>query len=189
MKKPSQSLGVIRALLLPTSLFFGVTLLAADIKPGIVGTNIIVVLPEGFGQRYRIPFRASLRSGGVRRWEVISEPFYARGEDTTALQDVNLFSLCNIKMVAERPDQDPAHLTVDFTQFNIPPQIKISREEIVSSLFYCIIYTSFAEPPTKPIISVVTSPEHKAMVDRAKTDYDKDDFGHRGEKTLGTPTK
>ena len=178
-----------KALLLLISLGFCFTAVAAEIKPGIVSANIIVVMPEGFGQRYRIPFRASLGQGGIRRWERISEPFYASGEDSTSLQDVNLFSLCNIKIVAERPDQDPAHLTVDFTRFCVPPQIKIKPEEIISSLFYCIIYTSFAEPPTKPIISVVTSPEYKEMVERANEDYEKKDFGHRGENPLREPTK
>ncbi len=150
--------------------------------------------PEGFGSRSSIPFRATLGAGGIRRWEVISEPFYARGEDTTALKDVNLFSLCNIKIIAERPEQNPARLKVDFTHFSVPPWIKISSEEVASALFICISYTSLSNPPTKPIISVVTSPEHKAMVERAKkTEYDKDDVGdqrtdhnkgdvgHRGE--------
>jgi len=136
----------------------------------VVGVTIVVMQPEGTGNLGVIPFRFAFKDSGLRQWEIISEPYLAKGEDGTE-QDVNLFSLCKIKITAIRPPQNPARISIDFTNFAVPDWIKISKKEIVSSLFACINSTTVSLFQFQPVVSTITTAENKTVVDRAKAEY------------------
>jgi len=120
-----------------------------------------------------VPFHGTFGSGGLRMWEFLTEPYYAKGEDSTALRDINLFSLCNIKIFADRPEQNPAHLKIDFSRMDIPSSIKITKEEVISSLLDCIIYAQVNPPREKPTVTLTGKPEDEDLLKRATEQYKK----------------
>jgi hypothetical protein len=143
-------------------------LLAVASDTRIIYVNIIVVTPEGYGQRFTLPFSGS-NGGGKRMWEVLTDPYYAESE-TSVKPDINLFSLCHIKLTAEG-NQNPAHLEVDFTEMKIPAFIKIPKQEVVSSLLDCILYAQAAPPREKPLVTIVGKPEDKDLLSAAREHY------------------
>jgi hypothetical protein len=148
---------------------------AADVqKTEITGVSIIMVTPYGFGMRFVIPFLAKFNSDGRRIWECITDPFYAKGEDSR-MRDVNLFSICGIRITAGTPEQNPEHLTIDFSRMKIPGYIKIPKEEIVSNLLTCILYctrdVSSGDARVKPLVRLVGRPEDKVLLATATEQY------------------
>ena len=152
--------------------------LATDIQPETIGIDIIAVKPDGLGLRFVIPFSGTMGVGGKRMWECITEPYYAKSEDLTKTQDINLFSLCKIKITAENTEQNPAHLKIDFFQMQIPAFIKIKKDEVVAGLLSCIIYSTQYSPRQKPEITFVGKPEDRQLFLEAKFQYNKTLFDY-----------
>ncbi len=111
--------------------------------------------------------------GGKRIWEAISDPFYAKSEEALKVQDVNLFSLCRIKITADNGQGKTTHLNIDFSQIDIPKFVKINKDEVVSSILRCIIYSTQFPPHQKPSISLVGKLEDKDLLDQASKQYEK----------------
>lgn len=159
------------------ALFFCFTLSADEVHPEISGFNIIAVTSNGLGVRFLIPFSGENDKGGRQVWEAITEPFYARTEDPAKLTDINLFSLCKLKITAEMPEQKPAHLKVDCSQMAIPPFVKIPKIEIVKALLDCIVENLMFYKRTKPTITVVGRPEDNDWLQKAAQAYEKTTYG------------
>lgn len=154
----------------------------------ILNYQVIALRPDGLGQRVLIPFDGHINNGGLRLWECIAGPFYAEGEDTTLRKDINLFSLCKIKISASRPEQNPAKLLIDFSNMTIPKGVVIPKRDIVDALFYCIIKTSFVHTLEKPQIELKLPIDDKEVFTLSKQTYDSPYFGHlKGDKGHSTP--
>jgi hypothetical protein len=134
----------------------------------LIHVSIIAVTPEGYGVRCMLPFSGS-DGGGKRMWEILTEPYYAESE-TSVKPDLNLFSLCHIKISVEG-NQNPAHLKVDFTEMKIPAFIKIQKQEVVSCLLDCILDAQVSPPREKPVVTVVGKPEDKDLLNAAREHY------------------
>jgi len=144
---------------------------ATEIHPALIGIDIIAVRPDGLGMRFVIPFSGTTGVGGRRMWECITEPYYAKSEDESKAHDVNLFSLCGIKITTETPEQNPARLKIDFSGMQIPPYIKVKKDEVVGGLLTCIIYCTQYSPREKPAITVVGKSEDTQLLDEARFQY------------------
>jgi hypothetical protein len=164
-----------------------ISLSRSEESPAILNYQIIALRPDGFGQRVLIPFNGHIENGGLRLWECIAEPFYAQGEDITLRKDINLFSLCKIKIFANRPEQNPAKLIIDFSGMTIPKGVVIPKKDIVDALFYCIVKTSFVHTLEKPEIELKLPADDKEVFISSKEVYDSPDFGHvKGDKGHST---
>jgi len=120
-------------------------------------------------------------------WECIAEPFYAQGEDKTLLKDINLFSLCGINITVNRPERNPAEISINFTNMAVPKGTDIPKKDIIDALFYCIVKTSFVHTLEKPKVSIKYPSEDKDLYEAAKAEYDSPDFGHvKGDKGHST---
>ena len=153
--------------------------LSTEPETTIYRYNIIVVLPEGVGHRYILPFLADKNSGGLHFWENIAEPFYVKSEDTSTLRDVNLFSLTNIAIHASRPATNPASLTIDFREMRIPEWFRITKKEVIFSAFYCILKGSYNDTLKKPSVSYLANDEDVELIESERGKFDENDF-HKG---------
>jgi len=112
-----------------------------------------------------------MNASGKRMWEVITEPYFAKSEDGAKDRDVNLFSLCGIKITAGNGKENPAHLVIDFSRMQIPAFIKIPRDEIISNLLMCIINCTEYAQREKPVITVVGKPEDGDLMAQVMAQY------------------
>ena len=143
----------------------------AEEPPHLVMISVMRLTWNGDASRMWIPFVYTPDEMGRRIWECMTEPVFAKSENSGEGVDVNLFSRSGIKITAKTIDKMNTDVTIDLMNLKVPEFVKMTKGQITSALVDCIFDVVNNAHKHKPNLRFINRDEDAEIVGKMENAY------------------